>query len=238
MAIRFGGNNHRMEYNEIYEVCKIADDSSAIYAGRDYACSGNVVFRNYFHDMKSDADSHIGIFGMYCDDNLGSCAIEHNIFLRCQSALLLHGGHDMIFRGNLILDACPKSVYSIRFHPYGFWDTLLPGGSHEAGLKKVPWDSGVWRRAYPHLREYMTWDPKTEQRFPHYCDISSNAIVRHKPVDIRFAWDDPRFRNRMEHNLILDEPPAGTLEELCKMVFPAMIHGFAPIPFDRIGRRA
>ena len=83
-AILFGGNNHRMEYNEIYEVCKIADDSSAIYAGRDYTCSGNVVFRNYFHDMHSDADSHIGIFGMYCDDNLGSCDIEQNVFVRCQ----------------------------------------------------------------------------------------------------------------------------------------------------------
>jgi len=237
VAILFGGNNHVMEYNEIYEVCKIADDSSAIYAGRDYTCSGNIVRYNFFHDMRSDADSHIGIFGMYCDDNLGSCTIEHNVFLRCQSALLLHGGHDMLFRGNLILDACPKSVYSVRFHAYGYWDDLLPGGTHEAGLNRVPWQSEVWREAYPHLREYLTWDPETEQRYPHFCDLSSNAIVRHKPVDVNFPWDDPRFRNRMEHNMILDEPPEGSLAELCGTVFPAMIPGFDPIPFDRIGRR-
>ena len=236
-AILFGGNNHRMEYNEIYEVCKIADDSSAIYAGRDYTCSGNVVFRNYFHDMHSDADSHIGIFGMYCDDNLGSCDIEQNVFVRCQSALLLHGGHDMTFSGNLILGACPKSVYSIRFHRYGYWDDLLPGGTHEAGLRTVPWQSDHWRQAYPHLAEYLTWDPETEQCCPHYCDLSGNVLIGHKPIDINFRWDDPRFHNRVENNTELAEPPTEDLRALCETVLPAMIPGFAPIPFGEMGRR-
>ncbi|MBR5680569.1 MAG: right-handed parallel beta-helix repeat-containing protein, partial [Clostridia bacterium] len=234
--IWFDGNDNVIEYNEFYDLLRESDDAAAIYCGRDYTLGGNIVRYNFFHDMKSDADSHIGIFGMYCDDNLGSCAIEHNVFLRCQSALLLHGGHDMIFRGNLILDACPKSDYSIRVHPYGYWDDLLPGGTHDAGLKRVPWDGEIWRAAYPHLRESPTWDPETEQRFPHYCDISSNAVLRHKPIDVRFAWDDPRFSNRMEHNLILDEAPAGTVKDLCETVLPGMIPGFEPIPFERIGR--
>ncbi len=236
VAILFGGNNHRMEYNEIYEVCKIADDSSAIYAGRDYACSGNVVFRNYFHDMKSDADSHIGIFGMYCDDNLGSCDIEENVFVRCQSALLLHGGHDMIFRGNLIFGACPKSVYSVRFHRYGYWDDLLPGGTHEAGLRAVPWQSEVWRKAYPHLAEYLTWDPQTEQCYPHYCDLCGNVLIAHKPIDINFPWDDPRFKNRVENNTELKEPPTEDLRQLCEKVLPETVPGFEPIPFGEMGR--
>jgi len=40
----------------------------------------------------------------------------------------------------------------------------------------------------------------------------------------------------MEHNLILDEPPEGSLADLCETIFPAMITGFDPIPLDRIGR--
>ncbi|MBR5445938.1 MAG: right-handed parallel beta-helix repeat-containing protein, partial [Clostridia bacterium] len=55
MAISFSGNEHIIEYNEIHSVCKIADDSSAIYAGRDYTTCGNVIRYNYFHDMSSDA---------------------------------------------------------------------------------------------------------------------------------------------------------------------------------------
>ncbi|MCR5263413.1 MAG: right-handed parallel beta-helix repeat-containing protein [Clostridiales bacterium] len=238
MAISFGGNDHVMERNDIYRVCLIADDSSAIYSGRDYTTQGNIVRYNRFHDMKSDADSHIGIFGMYCDDNLGSCDIEHNIFENCQSALLLHGGHDMIFRYNVIIGACPKSVYSIRFHRYGYWHDLEPGGTHEAGLKRVPWQSGVWRERYPHLAEYLTWDPGTEQCYPHYCDISDNVLIAHKPIDINFQWDDPRFRNRVENNVELEKSPVQDLKELCEKVLPEMIDGFAPIPVGDIGAPA
>ena len=236
-AILFSGNNHRMEYNEIYEVCKIADDASAIYAGRDYTCSGNIVYRNFFHDMKSDADSHIGIFGMYCDDNLGACRIEQNVFLRCQSALLLHGGHDMVFRGNFIACSCPKSVYSIRFHRYGYWRDLLPGGTHERGLNAVPWQSAIWQKAYPHLAEYLTWDPETEQCCPHYCDLSGNVIAAHKPADVNFPWDDPRFFNRMENNTVLETLPEGSTADLCERILPALVPGFEPIPFSEIGRQ-
>ena len=55
-------------------------------------------------------------------------------------------------------------------------------------------------------------------------------------MDVNFPWDDPRFHNRMEHNLIPDEPPEGSLADLCETIFPAMITGFDPIPLDRIGR--
>lgn len=235
IAIMFSGNDHVMEYNDISRVCLMADDSSAIYSGRDYTTQGNIVRYNHFHDMKSDADAHIGIFGMYCDDNLGSCTIEHNIFERCQSALLLHGGHDMTFRYNVIIGACPKSVYSIRFHRYGYWHDLEPGGTHGARLAEVPWQSDIWRERYPHLAEYLTWDPETEQSCPHYADISHNVIIDHKPIDINFKWDDPRFFNRVEGNIELEKSPADDLETLCGKVLPDMVEGFEPIPVGKIG---
>lgn len=235
MAIGFYGNNHIMEYNKIYEVCQIADDSGAIYAGRDYTISGNVVRYNYFHDMKSEADNHIGIFGMYCDDNLGGCTIVGNVFEHCQSALLLHGGHDMVFSNNLIIGACPKSAVSVFFHAYGYWHDLDEGGTHGENLALVPWQSEVWRRAYPHLAEYLTWDPETEQRYPHYCTLSNNVTIAHKPWHMNFAWDDERFHNRMEDNTVLDEMPKEDLLTLCREVLPAEIPGFAPIPLEKMG---
>lgn len=236
MAIGFFGcNDCVMEYNEIYNCCRFADDSGAIYSGRDYTVQGNKIHRNYFHDMMSDADGHIGIFGVYCDDNLGGCEITQNIFERCQSALLLHGGHDMIFRGNVILESCPKSVYSVRYHGYGYWDTLLEGGEHDQVHKLVPWQSEVWRRAYPHLAEYMTWDAETEGRYPHYGDLSGNVIINHKPFDYSFQWDDVRFKNRIENNTFLDESPEADLKTLVGVTLPQMIDDFAPIPLDKIG---
>ncbi len=235
MAIAFEGNEHVMEYNEIHDVCKTADDSSAIYSGRDYTTQGNVVRRNYFHDLKSDASREVGVFAVYCDDNLGKCTITQNIFVRCQSALLLHGGHNMTFTGNVILDACPKSKESVNFSRYHYWDDLLPEGLHMKRLQAVAWQSEIWKKAYPQIEKYLSWDPETEQRFPHYADISGNVIINHKPMHINFAWEDARFGNRVENNVFLDVCPENDLARLCEEVLPTLVLDFAPIPFEKIG---
>ena len=245
-AMMFHGNDHIIEYNEMYDVCQVADDSSAIYSGRDYTVCGNVIRYNYFHDMKSDADNHIGIFGMYCDDNLGSCTTFGNIFYKCQSALLLHGGHDQVFKNNLIIDACPKSQYSVRFHAYGYWRTLVKGGKdneidqHWLCLAKVPWESDLWRERYPHIAEYLTWDPEHEQRFPHYCDISNNIIVNHKPIDINFAACESRNRNIVKNNIEIAERsfvgiPDGDELDLSNNRFKEILPDFEEIPFEKMG---
>ncbi len=236
-AILFFGNNHIMEYNEIYEVCKNAEDSSAIYAGRDYTIAGNIIRYNYFHDMTSEAENTIGIFGFYCDDNLGPVTCEHNIFVRCQSALLFHGGHDAVFRQNIIAKACPKSVYSMRFHRFFYWRDLLPGATHDRYMKEVSWNNETWKKAYPHLAEYLTWDPEEEQPIPHYADISENVIIEHKPIDINFKWDEERLHNRIEGNITIDKMPTEDLSKLCEEVIPSMVEGFEPIPFGEIGIR-
>ena len=235
LAIYFEGNEHLIEYNEIHDVCKTADDSSAIYSGRDYTTQGNVIHRNYFHDLKSEVSRDVGVFAMYCDDNLGKCTITQNVFERCQSALLLHGGHNMTFTGNVILDACPKSKESVYFGKYHFWDDLLPGGIHIKRLQEVPWQSEIWKKAYPQIEKYLEWDPETEQRFPHYGNISGNVIINHKPIEINFDWADERFENRVENNVYIDNRPEFELAELCETVLPTTIDSFEPIPFKKIG---
>lgn len=234
MAIGFGGNNHIIEYNEIYEVCQIADDSGAIYSGRDYTTCGNVIRCNFFHDMRSEADNHIGIFGVYCDDNLGSCTIEKNVFLRCQSALLLHGGHDMTFRNNLVIESCPKSQYSLRFHRYGYWTSLVNNGEHVQKLAKVPWEGDVWSKAYPHLREYLSWDAETEQPYPHYGRLTGNILINHKPIDVNFDWRDPRWKDAVENNV---ETAVEDIRSLTWDNLHDLLPEFEEIPFDDIGIR-
>ena len=235
MAIYFSGNDHIIEYNEIYDVCKTADDSSAVYAGRDYATQGTVIRFNYFHDIKSVAKNEVGVYAVYCDDNLGKCSILQNVFVRCQSALLLHGGHNMTFFGNVIAESCPKSKNAALFGRYHYWDDLLPGGMHMERLNQVPWQSEIWTKAYPQIAEYLSWHPEHEQRFPHYANISNNIIIRHKPIETNFAWDDPRYKNKMENNIQLENVPTDDLRYLCEELLPEMIEDFQPIPFHRTG---
>jgi len=239
-AITFRGNDHVIEYNEIHDVCKVTDDSSAIYSGRDYTTAGNIICYNYFHDMKSDADTHIGIFGVYCDDNLGATEIIGNVFLRCQSAVLMHGGHDMNFSNNLIIDFCPKSEYSIRFHDYEYWRDLLPGGDHGIYLNEVPWQNEIWTEKYPHTAEYLTWDPQTEQAFPHYGIMKNNVIINHKPIDIRFDHTRPELKNTVCDNLEIASReavgiPEGDTLDLSQNCIRRFIPEFEQIPLEKIG---
>ena len=243
MAVGFKGNDHIIEYNEIYNACQIADDSGAIYSGRDYSTSGNIIRYNYFHDLSSEAETqHIGIFAVYCDDNLGGTAIYGNIMHRCQCALLLHGGHDMIFKNNLIIDCCKRSQYSLRFHHYGNWKDLAdPKGQHALYLQEVEWRNDIWQEKYPHLEEYLTWDPEKEQYMPHYCDISNNMIINHKKIDIRhFNCYEEHLRNRLVNNIEIADRnfvgiPDGDILDLSKNRIAKIIPGFEELPFNEMG---
>lgn len=252
MAIGFSGNDHIIEYNEIYEVCLIADDSSAIYSGRDYTTCGNVIRYNYFHDICSDKKvQDIGTFAVYCDDNLGATAIYGNIMYRCQSAVLLHGGHDMIFKNNLIIDSCEKSKHSIMFHRYGYWQTLIKGGAenregtHWVKLDQVPWQSEIWRKKYPHISEYVTWDAKNEQSYPHYCDVSNNIIINHESISINFSAFSSKYIESEYHNVITNNVeiknrefagiPKGDILDLSNNRFSEIIENFKEIPFSTMG---
>lgn len=247
MAIGFGGNEHIFEYNEIYNVCTIADDSSSIYSGRDYTICGNKIRYNYFHDIGSVADTqHIGTFAMYCDDNLGGNEIFGNIMERCQSALLLHGGHDIIFKNNLIIDATERSRYSLMFHAYGYWETLVEGGLHNQvdehwkTLKKVPYNSELWKNTYPHILEYLTWDPETEQRYPHYCIIENNFIVNHKGFSVNFSVFEEKYKNIFRNNVEIKDKAFLNIvnEKELKVDFARLqeiLPDFEVIPYEKMG---
>ena len=237
MAIYFMGNDHIIEYNEIYDVCRTADDSSSIYSGRDYTTQGTVIRFNYFHDIKSIEKNDVGIFAVYCDDCLGKCTVEHNIFERCQSALLLHGGHNMSFRGNVIVDACEKSRNSINFSKYYYPEDLEGDGIHVQRLALVPWQSEAWKKAYPQIGQYLSWDAKTEQAYPHFGDISGNVIINHAPFEINFPWYEVHFANKIENNVFLKDRPVGTTAYLCAELLPERIEGFEPILIEKIGPR-
>lgn len=241
-AILFGGNEHVIEYNEIFRVCKYADDAAAIYGGRDYSSCGNIIRYNYFHDIESEDKTGVGIFAVYCDDNHGGTTIFGNIMHRCQCALLLHGGHDMVFKNNLIIEKCEKSGKSINIVRYGYWKTLVKDGQdnqHWQALARVPWESQIWREKYPHIAEYLTWDPETEQNIPHYSDISNNLIVDHCKISINFNILEERLKSRFCNNLETDRAFAGILEgdklDLSNIRASEIIPGFEDIPFGKMG---
>ena len=129
--------------------------------------------------------------------------------------------------------------YTIYFCRYGYWDGDLwcdeephPNSEHWQKYTAFARDEAIWDAAYPHLKEYTTWEPGTEQCYPHYCNISGNIFVDHKPIDIYFDGLDPlepRFCNRMEANLALPSLEGKAPAE--------WLPGFAELPVAEMGLR-
>jgi len=247
IALGFAGNDHIVEYNEIYNACKYADDSGAIYTGGDYANCGHIIRYNYFHDIKSDAKQGIGTFAVYCDDSNGKVTVFGNIFYRCQCAFLLHGGHYMTVENNLILDACEKSVFSFRVHRYAYWTSLVKGedettgGGHWVWINKsTPWRSQIWREKYPHLAEPFEWDPETEQSYPHKCMIRNNFIINHRKVDFNFNFFTDGWGNRFMNNPQISDRkflgiPDGDELDLSNNRMEEILPDFERLPFEKMG---
>ena len=99
------GNDHVMEYNEVYRVCTETGDAGAIHTGRDFTWQGNVIRYNYWHDLKGPG-LH-GVIAVYLDDFSCGYAIYGNVFYRAGRAVELGGGRDNTVTNNLFVDCAP-----------------------------------------------------------------------------------------------------------------------------------
>ena len=75
------GNDHLVEYNDIYDVCKTFSDLGAIYmnAGETPQQRGTVIRRNYFHNI---GEAKPGVEGVYPDNFTMGLKIDENIFYK------------------------------------------------------------------------------------------------------------------------------------------------------------
>lgn len=107
-GISFDGNDHIIRYNELYDLCKEANDCGAIYSGRNLNYRGVEIAYNYIHDVDimDETREHTGKIqeAIYYDDRLSDGHIHHNIIERCSGGIFMHGGQDMYIHDNIIIE--------------------------------------------------------------------------------------------------------------------------------------
>src|SRR5690606_1001685 len=106
MARYFNGNDHIMEYNEIYDVCYESNDAGAIYAGRNWTMRGNIIRYNYLHDISGFEGK--GCVGVYLDDAFSGVDIIGNVFNNVTRAMMIGGGRDNNVLNNIFIDCVPS----------------------------------------------------------------------------------------------------------------------------------
>lgn len=106
MAIYFNGNDHVMEYNEIFDVCYESNDAGAIYAGRNWTMRGNKIRYNYLHDISGFEGK--GCVGVYLDDAFCGVDIIGNVFDNVTRAMMIGGGRDNNVLNNIFVNCVPS----------------------------------------------------------------------------------------------------------------------------------
>ena len=188
-AIQYGGNDHTIKNNEIYAALLESADAGVFYTGRDMTTYGNVLEKNYIHDIRR-FDGGLGIMVFYQDDQGSGITVRNNIMQRVTGAILNGGGRDNTMTGNVIIDGFENSYMAPLCDARGYGTlgeamrTDFWNSAHGKSIAAVPYDSEIWLAKYPQVKATVD-DP--ERHRPFNTTVTNNIIsnyMREKAGDI------------------------------------------------------
>ncbi len=152
-AILYGGNDHVIELNDIYNACQYTADAGAIYSGRDWGARGNIIRNNYLHAITSFLSTDVN--AIYLDDCLSGILVQGNIVDGVGAYGVLHGGgRDDLMTDN-VLAHCGAAALSadarcLTWLPQGTPNNT-PGDSWDllGKLEADNYQQDPWATAFP-----------------------------------------------------------------------------------------
>ena len=244
-AILFKGNDHRVEFNEIYRYALETGDVGAIYTGRDYTYRGNRIRCNFLHDSGGVG---LGSMGVYMDDCVSGAEIVGNIFYKVHRAVFLGGGRDHQVLNNIFVD-CNSAVEldGRGLDPSPVWHDMVDQTMRRS-LAAMP--TALYRERYPAIRTLDQYygppaGPAIEGAAfkgvpPEHNVVACNVCVGKW---LKEAWRARPGIIQQENNLTNAAPsflrppgnPPQAKDFALRRDSPAWKLGFLAIPLDQIG---
>ena len=173
-GIFFSGNDQRIEGNEIFNVCRESNDVGAIYTGGNWTMRGNVVRRNYLHDMNGYRGDWC--VGVYLDDMFSSADITENYFRNVKIPVMIGGGRDNRVAGNLFADCRWTIDLDARALDWAhraadLWQEEI---REKGTISGVDYRSPKWAEKYPRLAAITEGNPPA----PEGNLIERNVVVK------------------------------------------------------------
>jgi hypothetical protein len=229
-AILMHGNNHIVEYNDIFNVCTETSDSGAIYIGRDFTEQGNVIQYNYIHDLGDYGD----VQGVYLDDWASGMTVYGNILVNVGKGVQIGGGRDNTVENNVFVNGKPSVHVDAR--GIGWAKTYFdPKGDRTLfiRLNNMDYTKPPFSTQYPLLAKILDDEPAHPKR----NTITKNISVGGKWLSLlndlkaddvpvkKDNWNggDPGFVDLLSRDFHIKP---GT---------PASQLGFRALPLERIG---
>ena len=221
-VIMFSGNNHRIQYNHIYNAITYGEDAGVIYSGRDWGWQGNKINYNFIHDIKNNyGGGALNI--IYLDDSLSGNEVIGNVLYKLDgNAIFINGGRNNTIKNNVFYDVATAFVgtnYGAKYinnKTGDFFNLLEKLKKDNVNFKTEPWSSAYpWLAAMPN-----NWNALKNSKWLYpignsfYDNIGSNYL----------RW----FRGPMKDNYEL-------YTHFDKKPIKADSKKFLPIPFSKIG---
>lgn len=231
IAVMFGGNDHMIEYNEIYRVCRESNDAGAMYAGRNWTMRGHVIRYNYLHQINGFEER--GCVGVYLDDMFASALIFGNIFHEVTMAAFIGGGRDNTVANNIFADCNPALHVDARALGWAHYhaDEWVVEGREKGTLSGIVYNKPPYSERYPQLVGILDDEPNAPK---------GNVIARN--ICAGGKWDHVEDAARpylaFQDNLIDEDPhfvDAAHQDFRLREDSPAFKMGFEPIPVEKIG---
>lgn len=229
-AMRINGNEHLVEYNEMYHVVTESDDQGAIDMWGDPTYRGNVFRYNYIHDIgpygDDEVNAHCGRAGIRLDDAISGNLVFGNVFRNCSGgnfgAVQFHGGKENMVQNNLFVDCSA----GISFTSWGY-DHWINYTKRSLGFFERNRELYVSR--YPELKALNE-------------NLNTNTIERNVFIQCdKLSLRQPETALFKENVILSDYPgranPTQDHYSMKEISGELMKIEFEPIPFEKIGLR-
>jgi hypothetical protein len=226
-GVQYSGNDNILEYNDIYRIGLGSSDLGCFYTTGGWTSRGNIVRNNFVHHSMN-ANS------FYVDDGDSGDTFLGNVAYKTGSGGFIGGGHDQIFRNNIIIESTRAMHVDSRGVARGYTadDKRLRGD-----LDSVPYQSPPWSDKYPELVKILDTDPA----YPSGIIIEDNLFVRCETAIRKSSKESELTGVTIQNNIESDDlgmfvdPEALNFSLKPDAPVFAAIPGFPNIPFEKIG---
>ncbi|QTN32683.1 right-handed parallel beta-helix repeat-containing protein [Akkermansiaceae bacterium] len=225
-AVLYGGNDHIIEYNQVWRIALDSGDVGAFYTTHDWTSRGNVLRHNLVADTNAVA--------FYMDDGDSGDTIRGNIAWNVASGVAIGGGHDNIVEGNVFI-RCKRAVHlDDRGVARGY---TLEHKQLGGQLAKVRPSLPPWSERYPGMLRLLKEHPE----LPTGNRITRNVMVECETrLDLSGKEENRRFSNIADNRALSladaglkDGEPFSAL--LGKDLSLTRVPGFEVIPTTKMG---
>jgi hypothetical protein len=225
-GMRVNGNDHLVEFNEVYRVAMETDDQGGLDMWGDPTYRGNVIRYNYWHDI-GPGNVHCGRAGVRLDDAICGVLVYGNIFVRCSrgrfGGVQIHGGKDNRIVNNIFYDC----RYAVSFSRWG----------------AARWIHTITKKLGAKVKNMSIGRPPYSERYPDLARLREGADVNHVNRNVIFkcahAFANDGGIQKMAGNLITNKDPgfvnAAAGDFRLKKGAAVLKTGFQPVPFGKIG---